>query len=96
LFRVKDFYENLEDAKEAAKLGKAWAILYFPPDFSENLYQRYNQGKNASSDVLDESTIRVWLDMSSKFSVDVTWIRIRRLGFSIAKPILFFQINKSD
>lgn len=51
---------------EAVRRGQAWGTLYFTENFTDALVARMLLGKEADNETLDQSEIRVWLDMSSK------------------------------
>jgi hypothetical protein len=51
---------------DAVRRGKAWGTLYFTENFTDTLVARMLLGKEADEETLDQSEIRVWLDMSSK------------------------------
>lgn len=51
---------------EAVRRGHAWGALYFTENFTDALVARMALGKDSDAETLDQSEIRVWLDMSSK------------------------------
>ncbi|XP_058803004.1 ABC transporter G family member 23 isoform X2 [Phymastichus coffea] len=63
---IQDYYENPESALEAVRQGKAWGTLYFTENFTDALVARMALGKEADEETLDQSEIRVWLDMSNQ------------------------------
>lgn len=60
------FYETPEDAINAVKDGEAWGVLYFTENFTDALVARMALGKDSDEETLDQSEIRVWLDMSNQ------------------------------
>lgn len=66
---IKEYYETPEDALEAVRLGEAWGAIYFTENFTDALVARMALGRDADEETLDQSEIRVWLDMSSKLKV---------------------------
>lgn len=64
----KYYYPDTESAVRAVKMGHAWGALYFTENFTDALVARMALGKDADEETLDQSEIRVWLDMSSKFT----------------------------
>jgi hypothetical protein len=50
------------------RIGDAWGALYFTENFTDALVARMVLGREADEETLDQSEIRVWLDMSSKFN----------------------------
>ncbi|XP_012287640.1 ABC transporter G family member 20 [Orussus abietinus] len=62
----KEYYPDPESAKEAVRRGKAWGTLYFTENFTDALVARMVLGKEADDETLDQSEIRVWLDMSNQ------------------------------
>lgn len=47
--------------------GNVWGTLYFTENFTDALVARMALGREADEETLDQSELRVWLDMSSKF-----------------------------
>lgn len=56
---------------EAVRKGEAWGTLYFTENFTDALVARMALGKDSDDETLDQSEIRVWLDMSSECSHSV-------------------------
>ncbi|EDS41694.1 abc transporter [Culex quinquefasciatus] len=63
---VKNYYPDLDSATEAVRLGNAWGALYFTENFTDALVARIALGRDADDETLDQSEIRVWLDMSNQ------------------------------
>lgn len=63
---IQEYYETPELATEAVRRGKAWGALYFTNNFTESLVARMALGRETDEDTLDQSEIRVWLDMSNQ------------------------------
>ncbi|KAK2586136.1 hypothetical protein KPH14_001409 [Odynerus spinipes] len=63
---IKTYYPDPESAKEAVRKGEAWGTLYFTENFTDALVARMALGKDADDETLDQSEIRVWLDMSNQ------------------------------
>ncbi|KAJ6637729.1 ABC transporter G family member 20, partial [Pseudolycoriella hygida] len=59
-------YSSQEAAVEAVRRGEVWAALVFPETFTDSLVSRVNQGIEADNETLDESEIRIWVDMSNQ------------------------------
>jgi len=55
----------METAIQSVKTGATAGVLYFHRNFSRKLQQRLDEGKDASITTLEESELRVHLDMSS-------------------------------
>lgn len=51
---------------EAVRLGHAWGAIYFTENFTDALVARMALGREADDETLDQSEIRVWLDMSNQ------------------------------
>lgn len=51
---------------DAVRTGNAWGALYFTENFTDALVARMVLGRESDDEILDQSEIRVWLDMSSK------------------------------
>ncbi|CAH2096871.1 unnamed protein product [Euphydryas editha] len=56
-------YNSTAEAKRAVTKRELYAALYFPRNFSDALAMRVTDG-DADDDVVDDSTISVWIDMS--------------------------------
>ncbi|XP_057338569.1 ABC transporter G family member 20 isoform X1 [Microplitis mediator] len=63
---IKEYYQYPEQAINAVKQGRAWGTLYFTENFTDSLIARLNLGQAADDETLDQSEIRVWLDMSNQ------------------------------
>ncbi|XP_008549185.1 ABC transporter G family member 20 isoform X2 [Microplitis demolitor] len=63
---IKEYYQYPEQAIDAVKQGRAWGTLYFTENFTDSLIARLNLGQAADDETLDQSEIRVWLDMSNQ------------------------------
>lgn len=64
---LQDYYETPEEAIDAVKTGDAWGALYFTENFTDALVARMALGRESDDETLDQSEVRVWLDMSSKY-----------------------------
>lgn len=60
------YYPDPDSAMEAVRKGEVWGTLYFTENFTDALVARMALGKDSDDETLDQSEIRVWLDMSSK------------------------------
>lgn len=58
-------YNTLEEAKESVRTGKLYGALYISRNFSESTRRRL-QDEDLNDEIVDDSTISVWLDMTSK------------------------------
>ncbi|XP_059488543.1 ABC transporter G family member 20 isoform X1 [Neocloeon triangulifer] len=63
---VQVYYPDTESAIEAVRSGNAWGALYFTENFTDALVARMVLGRDADEETLDQSEIRVWLDMSNQ------------------------------
>ncbi|XP_026814673.1 ABC transporter G family member 20 isoform X1 [Rhopalosiphum maidis] len=63
---VLDYYETPEKAINAVKVGDAWGALYFTENFTDALVARMALGRESDEETLDQSEVRVWLDMSNQ------------------------------
>lgn len=63
---IKDYYPDPESAINAVRVGDAWGALYFTDNFTDALVARMVLGRDADEETLDQSEIRVWLDMSNQ------------------------------
>lgn len=58
-------YRDKASAIEAVKEGNAWGAVYISNNFSDALLERLFQGHNINDNILEQSEIKVWLDLSS-------------------------------
>ncbi|XP_031843264.1 ABC-type transporter snustorr isoform X3 [Nomia melanderi] len=63
---VKEYYPDPSSAMDAVRRGDAWGTLYFTENFTDALVARMALGRDADDETLDQSEIRVWLDMSNQ------------------------------
>ncbi|KAG5345492.1 ABCGN protein, partial [Acromyrmex charruanus] len=63
---IKVYYPDPESAMEAVRKGDAWGTLYFTENFTDALVARMALGRDSDDETLDQSEIRVWLDMSNQ------------------------------
>ncbi|KAI4500327.1 hypothetical protein M0802_004744 [Mischocyttarus mexicanus] len=63
---IKNYYPDPDAAQEAVRNGEAWGMLYFTENFTDALVARMILGRDADDETLDQSEIRVWLDMSNQ------------------------------
>ncbi|XKL61964.1 hypothetical protein PGB90_001797 [Kerria lacca] len=63
---IQDYYKDPETAIDAVKSGDAWGVIYFTENFTDALVARMVLGKDADNETLDQSDVRVWLDMSNQ------------------------------
>lgn len=63
---IKNYYTDLEDAKEAVRVGSAWGALYITDNFTDAFTARAALGRDADEETIDQSEIKVWLDMSNQ------------------------------
>lgn len=64
---MQEYYRDPESAMDAVRNGDAWGTLYFTENFTDALVARMALGRDSDDETLDQSEIRVWLDMSSKY-----------------------------
>lgn len=63
---VQEYYDDVESAKLAVAQGNAWGAMYFTENFTDALVARIVLGRDADDETLEQSEIRVWLDMSNQ------------------------------
>jgi hypothetical protein len=63
---VQEYYDDVESAKLAVAQGNAWGAMYFTENFTDALVARIALGRDADDETLEQSEIRVWLDMSNQ------------------------------
>lgn len=82
------YYRDPHSAKNAVRNGDAWGLLYFTENFTDALVARMALGREADDETLEQSEIRVWLDMSNQ---QIGLILSRELQYSyrdFAKDLL--------
>ncbi|KAG4068799.1 hypothetical protein HA402_002490 [Bradysia odoriphaga] len=60
------YYNDSESAIEAVKIGQAWGAIYFNANFSVAMVGRMLLGRTTSDEILDQSEIQIWLDLSNQ------------------------------
>lgn len=78
---------------EAVRKGEVWGTLYFTENFTDALVARMALGKDSDDETLDQSEIRVWLDMSSKHSFDSSVNLILYILFSAHIVLRIYDYN---
>jgi len=63
---IQEYYDDVESAKLAVAQGNAWGAMYFTENFTDALVARIVLGRDADDETLEQSEIRVWLDMSNQ------------------------------
>ncbi|XP_039293185.1 ABC transporter G family member 23 isoform X4 [Nilaparvata lugens] len=63
---IKDYYQSPDSAIAAVETGDAWGAIYFTDNFTDALVARMALGREADNETLDQSEMRVWLDMSNQ------------------------------
>ncbi|XP_003696091.1 ABC transporter G family member 20 isoform X1 [Apis florea] len=84
----KQYYWDLDTAINAVREGNVWGTLYFTENFTDALVARMALGREADEETLDQSELRVWLDMSNQ---QVGLILVRDIQYSyrdFAKDLL--------
>ncbi|KAJ9578930.1 hypothetical protein L9F63_024960, partial [Diploptera punctata] len=67
LNETKVYYKDLEMAKQSVKRGYTTGVLHFYTNYSIELQKRREEGRFASNDTIEHSTLIVQLDMSVEF-----------------------------
>ncbi|CAH2004702.1 unnamed protein product [Acanthoscelides obtectus] len=84
----KVYYPDPNAARLAVSEGEAWGAMYFTENFTDALVARMALGKEADEETLDQSEIRVWLDMSNQ-QIGITLQRDLQLSYqNFTKDIL--------
>lgn len=60
------YFPDPESAIAAVRNGDAWGAIHFTDNFTDALVARMALGRDADEETLDQSEIRVWLDMSNQ------------------------------
>lgn len=61
-------YNSTTEAKIAVTKRTVYGALYFPRNFSDALTLRVRDG-DVDDDVVDDSTISVWIDLSGQYTL---------------------------
>lgn len=61
---VYEYFSSMEAAQLEAKKGNLVGIMHFSETFTNALLTRMADGKETPPDVLDDSQVSIWLDMS--------------------------------
>lgn len=91
---IQDFYNDTESAIDAVKSGDAWGVIFFNRNFSDTLLTRMALGKQADNETLDESDVRVWLDMSNQ-QIGLMLNRDLQLSYRAFAQELLEQCNQN-
>lgn len=67
---TREYYADPESAIKAVRTGHAWGALYFTENFTDALVARMGLGRDSDEETLDQSEVRVWLDMSSEYCIE--------------------------
>ncbi|XP_054734158.1 ABC transporter G family member 23 isoform X2 [Anastrepha obliqua] len=62
----KTYYTDLEVAKNEVRQGRAWGVLYITENFTDAFVARVALGRDADDETIEQSEIKVWLDMSNQ------------------------------
>lgn len=92
-FYLQNYYPSIDLAKDAVRRGEAWGAVHFTENFTDALVARIALGKESDEETLNQSEIRVWLDMSSKASVKFNspqknaWILDQQIGIILQRDL---------
>jgi len=59
-------FENFSDAIDAVKRGEMWGVLHIKDRFSLNLQRRLILGENVDNQTIEDSTIKVYPDLTNQ------------------------------
>lgn len=79
--RKEDFFDFIpvrseQEAVEQVKLGKMWGYLSFPVNYSQYVGFRSAHGLYADNETLDNSIVKVKLDMSRKKKTIIIFLNV--------------------
>lgn len=66
---LQTFYGDIEAAKDEVRKGRSWAAINFRANFSDAMRARVEDGRNAESYDIESSTVDVYQDISSRWSM---------------------------
>lgn len=78
-------------------MGDAWGALYFTENFTDALVARMALGRQSDDETLDQSEVRVWLDMSSKYLLSKSFqkiFEIRLFILFVFRPTNWFDVEQ--
>ena len=104
------YYDDYDEAYETVRHAKNWALIHFPPNYTEALIERLTnfggtvmaevsgvgESKEVSEDVLFESTIHIYLDMTNQqvnTSRLYSFFRRHAAGGVLGKILIFLMGN---
>lgn len=61
-------FTSVEEGKEAVRNGSMWGVLHIPSRFSQALLARMLRGEEVDNKTIEDSTIRVYPDLTSMFN----------------------------
>lgn len=61
-------YDNLTSAIDAVRRGKVWGAIHIPDKYSQHLQSRLIMGEDVTSDTINNGTIKVYPDLTSKYT----------------------------
>ncbi|KAL3887370.1 hypothetical protein ACJMK2_027312 [Sinanodonta woodiana] len=59
-------YSSLDAGLDSVKAGQTWGTIYINQNFTFAIIDRFAKGANASNTTLDESTVKLYLDMTNQ------------------------------
>ncbi|KAL4708471.1 hypothetical protein ACJJTC_014079, partial [Scirpophaga incertulas] len=71
------YYPTKENAIDAAKKGKSWAVLVFASNYSDSLQSRMMDSRHTDESTIEASGIQVYMDNADK---QIKWMLMRDIG----------------
>ncbi|XP_071441834.1 ABC transporter G family member 23-like [Hetaerina americana] len=63
---ITEKFDDTDSALEAVRKGNVWGAIYFTENYTDAVIARVALGQDADDETLDQSEMRVWLDMSNQ------------------------------
>ncbi|XP_055905605.1 ABC transporter G family member 23 isoform X2 [Eupeodes corollae] len=63
---VKRYYTDLDVALDAVRAGDVWGAIHIGENFTDAFVARAALGRDSDEETIDQSEIKVWLDMSNQ------------------------------
>ncbi|XP_055933092.1 ABC transporter G family member 20-like [Argiope bruennichi] len=63
---IQNNFTNLSLALESVERGENWGVLYIPETFTDSMINRYLEGIAVDNETIQNSTIKMYLDMTNQ------------------------------
>ncbi|XP_046382796.1 ABC transporter G family member 23-like [Ischnura elegans] len=84
---ITERFDDTDSALEAIRRGNVWGAIYFTENYTDAVIARVGLGRDADEETLDQSEMRVWLDMSNQHIGLMIQRDLQQSYFSFARDI---------